>query len=179
MSVKYGGNRTSGGDDTDADSGRERAERGDATPAAVSMVLRARTPVCGSRTTVINRLGRLRATGVIDEFEVRTWPDEVVLSAETEAGEAVETFEQFEAWADDRGLSVRPAFDVKTVSSIVGRTRELLTLPMMSLAVSVDGDLVGVFPCSDGERTWTIGDCLDAYEQTDDALAALEPVGLP
>jgi hypothetical protein len=108
---------------------------------------------------------------------VRTWPDEVVLSAETDGGEAVETFEQFERWADDRGLSVRPAFDVKTVSSIVGRTRELLTLPMMSLAVSIDGDLVGVFPCSDGERTWTIVDCLDAYEADDDPLAALDPVG--
>lgn len=179
MSVKHGGNRNSDGDNADADTGEETTETGDATPAAVSMVLRARTPVCGSRTTVIDRLGRLRATGTIDEFEVRTWPDEVVLSAETDPGEAVETFEQFEAWADDRGLSVRPAFDVKTVSSIVGRTRELLTLPMMSLAVSVDGDLVGVFPCHDGERTWTIGDCLDAYEVADDPLAALEPVGPP
>jgi hypothetical protein len=128
---------------------------------------------------VINRLGRLRATGVIDEFEVRTWPDEVVLSTEADAGEAVETFEQFEAWAADRGLSVRPAFDVKTVSSLVGRERELLTLPMMSLAVSVDGDLVGVFPCRDDERTWTIGDCLDAYEEADSTLAALESVGWP
>jgi DNA-binding Lrp family transcriptional regulator len=177
MSVKYGENGNSDGDGVDADTEGELTETRDATPGAVSMVLRARTPVCGSRTTVINRLGRLRATGVIDEFEVRTWPDEVVLSAETDGGEAVETFEQFERWADDRGLSVRPAFDVKTVSSIVGRTRELLTLPMMSLAVSIDGDLVGVFPCSDGERTWTIVDCLDAYEADDDPLAALEPVG--
>jgi hypothetical protein len=147
------------------------------TAATVSMVLRTRTPVCGSRTTVIDRLGRLRATESIDDFEVRTWPDEVVLSDGTSDDPVVETFERFERWAAAHGLSVRPAFDVRTVSSLIGRERELLTLPMMSLAVSADGDLVGVFPCRDGERTWTISDCLDAYEGDGDALAELDPTG--
>ena len=47
---------------------------------------------------------------------------------------------------------------------------------MMSLALVADGDLVGVFPCRDGERTWTINDCLNAYEGDDDALVDLERV---
>ena len=105
----------------------------------VTMTLRTRTPVCGARTTVINRLGRLRAAGVIEEFEVQTWPDEVVLSDGATTDDAVQTFERFERWADERGVSVRPAFDVRTLSSLVGRSREVLTLPMMSLAVSADG----------------------------------------
>ncbi|WP_142857022.1 HTH domain-containing protein [Salinigranum halophilum] len=131
----------------------------------VTMTLRTRTPVCGARTTVINRLGRLRAAGVIEEFEVQTWPDEVVLSDGATTDDAVQTFERFERWADERGVSVRPAFDVRTLSSLVGRSREVLTLPMMSLAVRSGDDLVGVFPSQRGERTWTIGDCLDAYER--------------
>jgi hypothetical protein len=155
----------------------EGVEDGESSLGAISMTLRARTPVCGSRTDVINRLGRLRATGAIEEFEVQTWPDEVVLSEATEADPYVETFERFEQWASSHGLSVRPAFDVRTVSSLLGREREILTLPMMSLAVVAADDLVGVYPCTDGERTWTISDCLDAYEGDDDALAGLAPTG--
>lgn len=164
---------------TGGEVGDGTSEPSTSTSAGVTMTLWTRTPVCGSPTSVINRLGRLRATGAIEAFEVRTWPDEIELSTETGSDPVVETFERFEAWAADRGLSVRPGFDVRTVSPLVGRERELLTLPMMCLAVRVDGetgaentdaagngadDLVGVFPCRDGERTWTIGDYLDAYE---------------
>lgn len=139
--------------------------------ATVSMTLRTRTPVCGPRTDVINRLSELRTAGRIETFEVQTWPDELVLSETEVTDPTVETFERFEAWATERGLSVRPAFDVRTVSSLIGNDREVLTLPMMSLAVSVDDELVGVFPCSDGERTWTVEDCLDAY------AAGVDPLG--
>ncbi|WP_380678424.1 HTH domain-containing protein [Salinigranum sp. GCM10025319] len=163
--------------DTGAESG-DRAERG-STPTAVTMVLRVRAPVCGSRTTVIDRLGRLRATGAIEEFDIRTWPDEVALSEATDGDPVVETFERFERWAAAHDLSVRPAFDVRTVSSLIGREREVLTLPMMCLAVREGDDLVGVFPCRDGERTWTIDDCLNAYEGDDEALAGLERVVTP
>jgi hypothetical protein len=135
--------------------------------AGVTLTLWTRTPVCGTPTTVIDRLGRLRATGAVEEFEVRTWPDEVVLSEVHDEDPVVETFRRFEAWATERGLSVRPGFDVRTVSSLLGRTRELLTLPMICLAVTDDGELVGVFPCGDGERTWTVEDCLDAFEAGD------------
>jgi DNA-binding Lrp family transcriptional regulator len=158
--------------------GTEGIRNGELQPAGVTMTLRTRTPVCGSRTTVIDRLGRLRATGAIEGFEVRTWPDEVVLSDGTEPDPAVATFERLEAWATDRGLSLRPPFDVRTVSSLLGRERELLTLPMMCLSVAVDDALVGVYPCDDGERTWTIADCLDAYETADDPLAAVERTGV-
>jgi hypothetical protein len=137
----------------------------------VSMTLRARTPVCGPRTDVVNRLSSLRADERIAGFEVKTWPDELVLSETSGENPIVETFERFEAWADDRGLSVRPAFDVRTVSSLIGGRREILTLPMMSLSVSAGDDLVGVYPCTDGDRTWTVTDCLDAYARGVDPLA--------
>lgn len=140
---------------------------------AVTMTLRTRSPVCGARTTVIDRLGRLRATDAIEDFTVRTWPDEVVLSAVADHDPAVATFERLETWADDHGVSVRPAFDVRTLSTLLGRERELLTLPMMCLTVSAADELVGVFPCRDGDgRTWTIDDCLNAYELASEEAAA-------
>ncbi len=150
----------------------------------VSMTLRTRTPVCGARTTVIDRLGSLRATGVIEGFEVQTWPDEVVLSDAAAPDGAIRTFERLEGWADERDVSVRPAFDVRTISSLVGNRHEILTLPMMCLTVSSGDELVGVFPHQHGERTVTIGDCLDAYErrtddrgeQKTDAPTGVEPV---
>jgi hypothetical protein len=183
MTVSDGGfeeaGRTNGTIEADAVAESEDREERGSTPTAVTMVLRTRAPVCGSRTTVIDRLGRLRATGAIEEFEIRTWPDEVALSEATDEDPVVETFERFERWAAAHDLSVRPAFDVRTVSSLVGREREVLTLPMMSLALVADGDLVGVFPCRDGERTWTITDCLNAYEGDDGALADLERVVAP
>jgi hypothetical protein len=42
---------------------------------------------------------------------------------------------------------------------------------MMSLSVSAGDDLVGVYPCTDGDRTWTVTDCLDAYARGVDPLA--------
>lgn len=154
--------------------GTERGETDAAQSQNLSMTLRTRTPVCGARTTTIDRLSRLRATEVIDAFEVRTWPDEVVLSAETGHDDVVETFERFEAWADERGLSIRPGFDVRTTKSFLQGERTVLTLPMMCLSVVEDDELVGVFPCRDGKRTWTIDDCLTAHERGE-SVQVLEP----
>lgn len=137
----------------------------------VSMTLRTRTPVCGARTTVIHRLGRLRATGSIGGFEVQTWPGEVVLSDDAATDDPVQTFERFQRWADSQGVSIRPAFDVRTLGSLIGPSREILTLPMMSLELTSGEELLGVFPYQDEERTVTIGDCLDAFERRiDDEL---------
>lgn len=120
-----------------------------------------RRPVCGVRTTVVDRLGRLRSTGAIEEFEVQTWPDEIVLE---EGNQRIPRLvEHLEQWADDASVSLRPAFEQRTVSPLIGESREVLTLPMLALIVYDDG-LAGVYPCSDGERTWTVPEALDAFE---------------
>jgi hypothetical protein len=130
----------------------------------VRMELWTRRPVCGPRTDVIDRLGRLASAGAIDDYEIRTWPDEVALAEHTRQSRVVETYRRFRAWADDAGASIAPPFDRRTVTSLVGRTGEVLTLPVMCLAVYDADDLRGVYPCDDGERTWTVTDYLDAYE---------------
>lgn len=150
------GSRTDEKRNTEAESGRSDGLR---------LVLRVRPPVAGPVTTVIDRLGRLRAEGTVEGFDIQCWPDEVSLSGDTHP-EVVATFERYEAWADEQGVSLRPAFDVRSVSPLVGERRELLRLPTACLAVHEDGDLVGVFPCTDGDDTWTVADCLEAVAAT-------------
>jgi hypothetical protein len=129
------------------------------------LVLRVRPPVAGATTAIIDRLGRLRAEGVVGAFDIEYWPHEVSLAGDGHP-EVVATFERYEAWADRQGVSLRPAFEVRSVSPLVGERRELLRLPMACLAVHEDGDLVGVFPCTDGRETWTVTDCLEAVATT-------------
>lgn len=152
------------------------------TPTAegVSMVLWTRRPVCGPRTDVIDRLSRLDSVGDVAAFDVQTWPGEVVLDEHTEHTTVVERFEAFRSWAADRGLTITPPFERRAVTSLVGQQREVLTVPMMCLAVYEDGDLRGVYPCSDGERTWRVTDALDSYEAGETpATASVESDGEP
>jgi hypothetical protein len=128
------------------------------------MELWTRRPVCGPRTDVIDRLGRFASAGTVSDYTVRTWPDEVALSEHTRHSRVVETYRQFRDWADDAGASITPPFDRRTVTSLVGRTEEVLTLPVICLAVYDDDGLCGVYPCDDDEETWTVTDYLDAYE---------------
>ncbi|MEF8783406.1 MAG: HTH domain-containing protein [Haloarculaceae archaeon] len=135
----------------------------DADGEGVRMVLWTRRPVCGPRTEIVDRLGSLSAADSIDAFRIETWPNEVVVSEHTRHTQVIETYEQFQAWAEEAGVSITPAFDRRTVTSLIGRSEEVLTLPMMCLAVYDDG-LRGVYPCTDGDETWTVTDYLDAYE---------------
>jgi hypothetical protein len=123
-----------------------------------------RRPVCGPRTTVIDRLSSLRGAGLIEDFSVTTWPEEIVLSGVNRADERLATIERFEEWAADRGLSLRPPFERRTASTLVGNSEEVLTTPMVLAAAYDDGDLVGVYPCTDGPTTWTVSQFLDGLE---------------
>jgi len=136
-------------------------------PSGVSMVLYARRPVCGARTETLNRLTGLHSGDDIDDFEVETWPNEVVLDDKDGHATLVTTFRMFEEWAAERGVSVRPPFEVRTAGSLVGNSQEVLVLPALCLAV-YDESLAGVFPCTDGTTTWTVPEYLDAYEAAED-----------
>lgn len=145
------------------DSDADAATQADADSEGIQMVLWTRRPVCGPRTEIVDRLGSLSAADSIDAFRIETWPNEVVVSEHTQHTQVIETYEQFRAWADEAGVSITPAFDRRTVTSLIGRTEEVLTLPVMCLAV-YDDDLRGVYPCTDSDETWTVTDYLDAYE---------------
>lgn len=129
----------------------------------VRMVLWTRRPVCGPRTDVIDRLSSLHAEGALDDFTVETWPDEVAISEHTEHARVVEVYKEYLLWAEEHGVSITPPFERRTATSLVGGSEDVLTVPIMCLAVYDDG-LSGVYPCSGEERTWSVADYLDAYE---------------
>lgn len=121
-----------------------------------------RRPVCGPRTDVINRLGSLRAADAIADFEVETWPDELVVEeTDTRVASVVDAFRE---WAATAGVTLEPAFDQRTVSPLVGRSREVLTLPMMAIAVYEDADLTAVYPHAEDGETRTVVDYLDGLD---------------
>ena len=131
----------------------------------LEMVLWTRRPVCGPRTSVIDRLSSLSADGKIADFRVETWPDEVALSEHTEHSRVVERYKTFLLWASDHDRSISPPFERRTVAPLVGESRDVLTLPIMCLAVHEDGSLCGVYPHVDGDQTISVTDYLDACEE--------------
>ncbi|MFC6862275.1 HTH domain-containing protein [Halomicroarcula sp. GCM10025817] len=139
----------------------------------LEVALWTRRPVCGPRTTVIDRLSGLRSAGVLADFTVTTWPEEIVVGGRNRQSELLETIEVFEEWAEDHQLSLRPPFETRTASLLVGGSETVLTTPMMLAAAYEDGDIVGIYPCTDGSRTWTIPDLLDALEAPGDGAEAL------
>ncbi|GGN84588.1 HTH domain-containing protein [Haloarcula pellucida] len=138
-----------------------------------------RRPVCGPRVTVIDRLSSLRAAGTLADFSVATWPDEIVISDRNRHSELLGTIEEFEAWAADNGVSLRPPFETRTASLLVGRSKEVLTTPMLLASLYDGDDVVGVYPCTDGEHNWTVPEFLDALEAEGTVSGAGKAVALP
>jgi hypothetical protein len=144
----------------------------------VRMVLWTRRPVCGPRTAIIDRLSSLHSEDAIDEFSVETWPDEVALSEYTEHARVVEVYKEYLTWANEHDLSITPPFERRTASSLVGDTQDVLTVPVMCLAVYQDG-LRGVYPCTRDGHTYSVADYLDAYEAVDGRPGVAEEVDFP
>jgi len=144
----------------------------------VRMVLWTRRPVCGPRTEVIDRLSDLHSRDAIDEFSVETWPDEVALSEYTEHARVVEVYKEYLTWANDHDLSITPPFERRTASSLVGDTQDVLTVPVMCLAVYEEG-LRGVYPCTRDGHTWNVADYLDAYEEAEKRPGVADDVDFP
>jgi hypothetical protein len=136
----------------------------------IAVRLWSRRPVCGPRTTAIDQFTELAASGAIDDFEVQTWPEEVPVVPESEHGEVLATIDRYEQWAQEHGLSLRPPLETRTSSLLVGGSTEVLRLPMIAVAVYADDDLAGVYPCTDGETTWSVTDCIDALTADPTAL---------
>jgi hypothetical protein len=139
-----------------------------------------RRPVCGPRTTVIDRLGNLRKRGVLAAFSVTTWPEEIVLTGQNRQDDLLETIEAFESWAADHGLSLRPPFETRTASLLVGNSQDVLVTPMLLAAAYEDGELVGIYPCTDGSKTWTIPEFLDGLDAgREDSPSPVDSDALP
>lgn len=116
---------------------------------------------------ILERVEGLDATGVVDETDVDASWQRIRTPEQDSRDEAVETFDEFRAWATANGYRLEPAFERRQRSYIgTELVHDVVVFPMASLAVYEGTDLQAVFPCADEDGTihFTVQDCLDAFE---------------
>lgn len=137
----------------------------------VTVYVRASSPA-GEPMDVRERLERLRRRGAIEAFDVEVWPARVRLSAAAAPSAVLDAYRRFERWADRQDLSLRPVFEVREQCWVADdAVDEVLVTPVVCLAVHEGSSLTGVYPCVDGERTYTVADGLAALEADGGRLA--------
>lgn len=118
--------------------------------------------------STVERLREFDRRGVIDELRVEAWPDDVPLDGAPEHSAIVGRFETFQTWADGLGASIEPAFTVRERTTLVADEIEaVLVLPVVCLAIHVDGELASVVPHTKGTTTYTVDDALAELEARD------------
>lgn len=134
---------------------------------AVHCYVRAASLVAPVDATV-ERLREFDRTEVIDELRIEAWPDEVPLEGESEHATILGRFEAFQDWADRLGASLEPAFAVRELTTLVADESEaVLVLPVVCLAIHVDGRLASVVPHLEGGTAYTVDDALADLEALD------------
>jgi hypothetical protein len=109
----------------------------------------------------IKMLHRLESRNSIENLAVHAWPGRIILSEQTPYTEAINAFEQMEAWASEHGFSIQPPFSVQTTTSgFTGETQTKLRTPIMCLAIYVDDQLVNVFPHSRSDDQYSVSDAI-------------------
>jgi hypothetical protein len=117
---------------------------------------------------VLNRVKRLEANGMISESIVGSEWERIRTRSEDTRSDALKLYDEFSDWADRNGFSLEPAFERRTRSYMgLDRVDEVVVFPVITLAIYDEADLEAVFPCTDEERNYTVGDALDAFERGD------------
>jgi hypothetical protein len=116
------------------------------------------------QTAAVERLRALGDDDGIEAVAVRTWEKRIPVGEHArEEGATHHAYAAFEDWARGRGVELRPFFDThECYSSITGESYTALVLPVLCLAVSESDRLSAVFPHATPERTYAVGDALDA-----------------
>ncbi|GGN87058.1 HTH domain-containing protein [Haloarcula pellucida] len=117
---------------------------------------------------VLNRVKRLEANGVFTDSMVAGEWQRIRTMAEDKRSGALATYEEFRDWSERNGSSLEPAFERRTRSYVgLDRVDDVVVFPVVSLAIYDDKQLEAVFPCTDDDMTYTVGDALEAFERGD------------
>jgi hypothetical protein len=129
---------------------------------------------------MVHRAERLAANGPLGDSTVAGRWHRHQTPAENWSGEAMATYREFDGWATRNGFTLEPGFERRTRSFVgMDDTEEVVVFPYVALALYADESLVAVFPCSDEDRTYTVGSALEAFERGDEAwLRQFDPVGV-
>ncbi|WP_299333112.1 HTH domain-containing protein [Haloplanus sp.] len=103
--------------------------------------------------------------GLVDGYSIDIWPDRIRLGDTEGSAAVIDDYERFRAWADNDGVSLEPAFEHRTRTTMAGDDPDaFLVLPVVCLAVRVDGDLVTVAPHTTDTTAYTAADALSDVE---------------
>ncbi|AFK21049.1 hypothetical protein E6P09_17970 (plasmid) [Haloferax mediterranei ATCC 33500] len=143
-------------------------------PNHVKLFLRADAEVGVERMkeAAVEKLTELADAGYIDDYDVRVWGRELRSNgpiANTEYGsELLEYIHEFREWAAENDVSLQATFDERTiVSSIADEHYDVVSLPTLCLAVyDDDEELMGVYPCHNGDRSCSVVEYLETLENS-------------
>lgn len=135
----------------------------------VELFLRTQAPsdVVERLHELTDRVRRLAADDTVTDVRVRTWTSvRPALEELSDTGRSVtQTVDAFRSWAEQHDCTLRPGFEQRETTSMVSRRSATeLQVPIASLAIYEGETLQCVAPCSDGERTYTVDDCVTALE---------------
>lgn len=138
----------------------------DPTP-ELELWLRAFSPSISKKRQreLIERARSLAADGVVDDVEVDTWSSQVC-TPDDDATDAIDTCpavvgELLNA-VEGTDLRLEPHFGHRDVAP--DRWGTVISLPVVCLLVRQDGELVGIYPATDDERSYSVTDGLERLE---------------
>jgi hypothetical protein len=124
----------------------------------------------------MRRLESLVDTGPVSSLDRHAWAHTLDANADDQwCQEARSMYARFWSWAKKHDRTLEPAFGTRTVRSLVDdETHDVITFPVLCIAVYVDGELVEVAPTTDGTsgETYTVPECLNDLESSVDAMHA-------
>lgn len=128
------------------------------------------------KQVVVDRVVELDREEKIDDHHVYIWGREIRPTGPLEGTDyhrtVLTSLRKFEEWLERNGAPVDRLFKRREVDSeVVDETYTVISLPMVCLAVYDHGELSGVYPHYDGERTHTVREGLDELEAAGSSVA--------
>ncbi|WP_439025503.1 HTH domain-containing protein [Haloarchaeobius sp. DT45] len=141
-------------------------------PLTIDVYLRAYAPVSAPQEAILDAVRDLRELGIVDSYDVHTWPKAVRADRSTETSRRYEAFRDWAATADVR---IDQSFVTRRDDNLLtGETTEKLVTPFVCIAVRQGEDLAAVLPCtaSEGEHV-TVQAYLESLCEGVDLLGTL------
>ncbi|MEA5387462.1 HTH domain-containing protein [Haloarculaceae archaeon H-GB11] len=134
-----------------------------------------------AQQTVLSRVNSLEDDGTLADATVEADWQRVRTPEQDSRDGALATYEEFREWARRNSYSLEPAYQRRTRAYMgTDVVHDVVTFPVVSLAVYDGDDLSAVFPCADGDLNYTVQDALAAFEdgRIDEWLARFETVSV-
>lgn len=111
-------------------------------------------------------LQALQAEGDVSAYDRHTWDKRVRVGACSSA--VRDRYLTFSAWAERAGVTLQPFFDTRERYNTETETyTDCIVVPAMTLAVTVDEEVVAVYPHADGDETVSVEDGVAAIRADD------------